>query len=120
MDQGIIQYLKLYYRRQLLLFIIETFDRGENLIDLMNIHLVFRWILRAWNNLVSSTIIYNCFRKSTLIDNSITLPTIINPPDINQIYERVTKARNIHDIIAISTFLNPVEETLIDKVIQLN
>jgi hypothetical protein len=40
----------------------------------------------------------------------IAFPTPLNPPDINSLYERVTRARNIQDFIAISNFLNPVDE----------
>ena len=76
----------------------------------MNLHLAIRWILRSWNNEVTNTTIYNCFRKSTLISSPISLPTPIIPSGIADLYRMVTEAGNIHEAIAISNFLNPVEE----------
>lgn len=61
------------------------------------------------------TTIYNCFRKSTLIIISITLPTPLNPPDITSLYERVTTAGNIQDSIALSSFLNPTDEAGLEE-----
>jgi hypothetical protein len=76
----------------------------------MNLHLAIRWLLRSWNNEVASTTIYNCFRKSTLVSLPISLPTPILSPGLEELYDKVTKARNIQDAMAISSFLNPIEE----------
>jgi hypothetical protein len=58
-----------------------------------------------------TTTIYNCFRKLTLVITPIAPLILLNPPDINNLYERVTRAGNIQDFIAISNFLNPVDKT---------
>jgi hypothetical protein len=76
----------------------------------MNIYLAICWILRSWNYYLSNTTIYNCFRKSTLLTTPISLPTVIVPPDLPDLYKQVVKAGNIQDFIAISNFLNPDEE----------
>jgi hypothetical protein len=45
-----------------------------------------------------------------LVITPIVLLTPLNPPDINSLYKRVTRARNIQDFMVISNFLNPVDE----------
>src|SRR5436190_13744075 len=76
----------------------------------MNLHLAICWILRSWNNEVTNTTIYNCFRKSTLVSTPISLPTPIIPSGIKELYDKVTEAGNIQDAMTISNFLNPIEE----------
>ena len=76
----------------------------------MNLYLAIRWMLRSWNNEVTNTTIYNCFRKSTLVLSPISLPTPIIPSGLAELYQKVTEARNIQDAIAILNFLNPIEE----------
>ena len=76
----------------------------------MNLHLAIRWILRSWNNEVTNTTVYNCFRKSALVSSPISLPTPIIPPGVVELYDKVIKAGNIQDAMAISSFLNPIEE----------
>lgn len=76
----------------------------------MNIRLAIRWIIRSWHNQVSNTTIYNCFRKSTLVSNPITLPTPILPTGLSELYSEVIRAGNIHDTMAIANFLNPIGE----------
>jgi DNA integrity scanning protein DisA with diadenylate cyclase activity len=80
------------------------------LLDLMNIRLAIRWMLRSRNNYISNMTIYNCFRKSTLVISPISLPVSIGSPDISTLYEEVQSVGNIRDAMAISSFLNPIEE----------
>jgi hypothetical protein len=110
LDQGIIQSFKAHYRRQWLSHMLEAFNNNQNPMDTVNLHLAIRWILRSWNNLVTNTTIYNCFRKSTLVSTPISLPTSITPPGLSDLYNQVIRAGNMHDFMAISNFLNPVEE----------
>jgi hypothetical protein len=81
--------------------------------DTINIYLAICWILRSWNYYLSNTTVYNCFQKSTLFTTLISLPTVITPPDLLQLYKQVLKAGNIQDFIAISNFLN-LDEELVD------
>jgi hypothetical protein len=67
-------------------------------------------MLRSWNNKITNTTIYNCFRKSTLVSLLISLLTLIIPSGLAELYKKVTEARNIQDAMAISNFLNPIEE----------
>ncbi|ELR09545.1 hypothetical protein VC83_08718 [Pseudogymnoascus destructans] len=41
---------------------------------------------------------------------SISLPTTITPLGIGELYDKVIRAGNIQDVMAISNFLNPEEE----------
>src|ERR1700712_4813238 len=76
----------------------------------MNVHLALRWVFRSWYTNVSSTTIYNCFRKSTLVTAPITLPTPIQPVDLTQLYQQASSAADIHDAMSLGEFLAPPEE----------
>jgi hypothetical protein len=43
-------------------------------------------------------------------EHSVLSPISIGPPNITSLYEHVQRAGNIQDIMAVSNFLNPVEE----------
>ena len=111
LDQGIIQSCKAHYRRHWLQYILQVFESDTDPHKSMNLHLAIRWILRSWNNKVTNSTIYNCFRKSTLVSSPISLSTPIIPLGIADLYRRVTEAGNIHDAMAISNLLNPTNET---------
>jgi DDE superfamily endonuclease/Fission yeast centromere protein N-terminal domain/Tc5 transposase DNA-binding domain len=110
LNQGIIQNLKACYRQHWLQFTLQSLKEGNSLNSGMNIRLAVRWIIRSWHNQVSNTTIYNCFRKSTLVSNPITLPTPIIPAGLSELYTEVARAGNIQDAMLISNFLNPVGE----------
>lgn len=110
LDQGVIQSFKSHYRRQWLSYMLDCFGQEQDPLSHINIHLAIRWIIRSWNHHVTATTIYNCFRKSTLVTTPITLPTPLDPPEINSLYQQVTRAGNIQDSMAISNFLNPIDE----------
>jgi DDE superfamily endonuclease/Tc5 transposase DNA-binding domain len=110
LDQGIIQNCKAYYRRHWLQYILQSFETDINPHLSMNLHLAVRWILRSWNNEITNTTIYNCFRKSTLVLSPISLPTPIIPSGVTELYRQVMEVGNIRDAMTISNFLNPVDE----------
>jgi len=111
LDQGIIASLKAQYRRQWLQYMLQAYESHLDPIKSMNIHLCLRWLIRSWNHDVTNTTIYNCFRKSTIIQHPIQLPA--QPlPDLNTLYQQVQQAGFIHDAMDISNFLNPVEESI--------
>ena len=114
LDQGIIQSFKAQYRRQWLGYMLGCYERDENPLDSMNLYLAIRWIIRSWNHYVSNTTIYNCFRKSTLMSAPINLPISIEPLNITSLYDKVQKAGHIQDIMALSNFLNPIEENKLE------
>jgi hypothetical protein len=116
LDQGIIQSFKSHYRRQWLSYMLECYNNDQDPQQTMNLHLAIRWILRSWNNCVSNTTIYNCFRKSTLIITPISLPITIDPPNITSLYTEVARAGNIRDAMSIMNFLNPIEEQELEQI----
>jgi hypothetical protein len=48
------------------------------------------------------------------MSSPISLPISIDPPNITSLYEQVQRAGNIQDMMAISNFLNPIEEQDLD------
>ncbi|RDW84504.1 hypothetical protein BP6252_02094 [Coleophoma cylindrospora] len=110
LNQGIIQNFKALYKRQWLAFTLESYEANIDPQLGMNIRLAIRWILRSWNNEVTNTTIYNCFRRSTLVSTSLALSTPILPPGISELYNQVIKTGNIQDSMAINNFLNPSDE----------
>lgn len=110
LDQGIIQNFKACYRRQWLQFMLQSIEAGQDPQSAIDIRIAIRWILRSWNNDVTKTTIYNCFRKSTLVSTPISLPTPIIPSGISELYDEVIRTGNIQDSMAMSNFLNPAEE----------
>lgn len=110
LDQGIINSFKAHYRRQWLSYMLQAFEQDQDPLITMNIRLALRWVVRSWYYYITNTTIYNCFRKSTLIPQPITLPTPIEPVGLAQLYEDVVRTGRIHDSMVIKNFLNPIEE----------
>jgi len=46
------------------------------------------------------------------MSSPISLPIEINPSNITELYARVARAGNIQDLMAISNFLNPLDEVV--------
>jgi hypothetical protein len=95
LDQGIIQNCKAHYRRHWLQYLLQAYDSNTDPLSSMNLHLAIRWMVRSWNNEVTNTTIYNCFRKSTLVSSPISLPTLMIPSGTAELYKRVIDAREI-------------------------
>jgi hypothetical protein len=91
---------------------LDCFNADRNPMDIMNIHLAIRWTLRSWNNYLLNTTIYNCFQKSILLTTPISLPTVIVPLDLPELYEQVVRVGNIQDFMSISNFLNLDKELI--------
>jgi hypothetical protein len=110
LNQGTIQNMKIYYRRQWLRFMLDIFEKQMNLLEYVTVLYAIRWSLRAWNHDILSTTIRNCFYKSTLIEKPLQLP--IQQPDILPLFMKVQQAGNITDAMNIANFLNPMDESL--------
>lgn len=115
LDQGIIQSFKAQYRKKWLKFMLEEWDAERDPLDTMNLLFSIRWALESWFHDVTNTTIYNCFQKSTIVQNPIQLPIAITPPDLQGLYYRVGRTGNIHDLMDINNFLNPEGETEPEK-----
>lgn len=66
-DQGIIQNLKIHYWRYWLRFMIQGFENNTDPFTAVLLYHAVHWVLQVWNYDISSTTIYNCFQKSTVI-----------------------------------------------------
>lgn len=110
LDQGIIQNLKIHYKRQWLRFMIYHYEQDNDPIKRMNLFHTCSWLIRAWNDDVSNTTIYNCFRKSSILQaEPIELPT--EPaPDLRPLYNQVRTIGSIQDAMDLSRFLHPPDE----------
>jgi hypothetical protein len=110
LDQGILQNLKHYYKKNWLRFMLREYESGQDPIKTVTLHQALCWSLSAWNDEITSSTIYSCFRKSTVIDGrSLKLPE--QPVSgIQQLYQAVRTAGQIQDAMDISQFLNPAEE----------
>jgi hypothetical protein len=111
LDQGIINNLKHYYKKQWLEFIIEQYERQQDPYQLMNLSFTVRWLPRAWFTNVSNDTIYRCFRKAKIQpqQESIALPPEPQP-DLTSLYRTVQRVGNIREMMSIEAFLNPLGE----------
>jgi DDE superfamily endonuclease/Fission yeast centromere protein N-terminal domain/Tc5 transposase DNA-binding domain len=110
LDQGIIQNLKIYYKKQWLRYMIYQYEQNINPTTTMNLYNSLIWISRSWNNDIMSSTIYQCFRKSTILEiEPLSLPT--DPvPDLSVIYQQTQCTGAITDAMSLSRFLNPEDE----------
>ena len=115
LDQGIIQNCKVFYRRYWLRFALQAIEEGIDPQSTVDMRLAIRWILRSWNNEVINTTIQNCFRKSSLISKPIALPTSVIPTRLSELFNKVVRAGDVRDSMAIDNFLNPMEEECKDS-----
>ena len=119
LDQGIIKSFKAHYQRQWLKYMVDGFVRNEDPTKSINIHLAIRWSTRAWNHDMSNSTIYNSFRRSAVISNSIDLPSS-EALDLKHLYEQVVELGGINDAMPFSTFVNPEEGAIINNLQDLN
>lgn len=115
LDQGIINNLKTHYRKRWLRFMIDHYEVNLNPLDKIMLYDTVHWIIRIWNHEISKTTIYNCFRKSGVIQPQIqNLPT--EPaPDLSVLYRQAQHAGQIRDMMALESFLNPSDENVVDS-----
>lgn len=107
LDQGIIQNLKIHYRKQWLRFIINSIDNSINPFTTVTLNESLHWCLDVWNHRVSNSTIYKCFRKSSIIQPQINLPSE-DQPDIHAEYTALQ--HRVSDIMDIQHILNPQDE----------
>ena len=114
LDQGILQNMKVYYKRRWLHYMIEQYEMQLDPLSTITLNDAVHWILSAWKHEVTNTTIYNCFRKSTVIQPQLpNLPS--DPiPDLSTLYCEVQRTGHIHEAISLENFLDPVEENIVD------
>jgi hypothetical protein len=107
LDQGIIQNLKVHYRKQWIQHIINCIDHNINPFTTVTVNEAVHWSSRAWFYHVNNTTIYNCFRKSTIMQPSITLPS---EPPVNVDIEYTALQQRIPDVMSLQHILHPEDE----------
>ena len=124
LDQGIIQNWKVYVRKQLVKFMVNSFDAGKDPTASINVLRVIRWGISAWENDVKPSTIQNCWGRSRVIDwgsapfnqprtsrwveSETVLQEITQDIRQMQVMGRIEEAMNIHQ------FINPPEEAIGD------
>jgi hypothetical protein len=112
LGQGVIQNFKIHYRRQWLAYTITQFQNDSDPYSTVTVYSAVLWGLSAWKYSVSNTIIYCCFRKSSIIQPRVeNLPTEPRP-EIAQLYAEAQRVGHIQDAMRFHHFLNPADEDL--------
>jgi hypothetical protein len=116
LDQGIINTIKLGYRKHWLLYMIQEYEQQRDPIKSMNLYLAIRWVCLVWSSGVSDGTIYRCFRKAQILPSqqAINLPSE-PPPDLTSIYQTVRSTGQIQDMMDLSQFLSPADENIEDE-----
>lgn len=109
LDQGIIQNLKIYYRKQWLRYILYHYEHNQDPLHIVTLLDCIRWLIRAWNHDILSSTILACFYKSTLVLNPVQLS--IETPNLLPLYHQVQQSGHLSNCMDIASFLNPVEES---------
>lgn len=115
LDQGIIKAFKAHYRRHWLQYMIDEFDHNRQPLKTTNVLKALRWTVQSWQA-VTVTTISNCWRHSTLV-SEVSLPDS-SVQDVQQqaleLVQELQITQRISNAMAIESFLNPVEEEIID------
>lgn len=107
LDQGIINNFKVYYRKQWIKYIINCIDTNINPYTTVTLNETIHWCSRSWYQMVNNTTIYASFRKSTVIQPSITLPS---PPPADISSEYISLQQRIPDVMDLRFILQPQDE----------
>ena len=111
LDQGIIQNLKVHYRKSWLEFMFQEYEKDQNPLDKINLLNAVRWLRKAWFSSVQALTIYRCFRKAKIQpqEESLLLPD--DPaPNLTSLYQTVQMAGHIQEVMSLENFLNPLGE----------
>jgi len=106
--------MKVYYKHRWLHYMIEQYEMQLDPLSTITLNDAVHWILSSWKHEVTNTTIYNCFRKSTVIQPQLpNLPS--DPiPDLSTLYREVQRTGHIHEAISLGNFLDPLEENIVD------
>ena len=112
LDQGVVQNFETYYQKYWLRFIVKYYDLGLSPFDHMTILYTLRWVVDSWLLDIKDAMILNCYIKSTCIPKRWQDPgsRIGEEESIESLYQAATQAGQIHDAVALNSFLNPLEE----------
>ena len=112
LDQGIIQNFKVYYKKQWLQYMVQTWEEEKDPLKEVNIRMALRWIIRAWDQDVSVQTIRNCYIRSTvLVPRANEITPALAVPDISREFREAQETGRIQDRMSLENFLNPPEES---------
>jgi len=120
LDQGIIRTFKAHYRRRWLFYMCEQFEASKNPLQTVTVLKAIQWSIQAWQAL-SATTITNCWYHSQLIPRGTeAIPSIEDlmaepVQEASSLVQRLLDQRNVHDIMSIHSFLNPVDEIVTNE-----
>lgn len=114
LDQGIINTLKIHYHRNWLQYMIQRYEEFLDPINTMTLYHAVHWILQVWKHDITNTTIYNCFRKSSVIQPHLPCLPSEPQPDLSALYQHVQQSSRSQDFMKLENFLNPAEEDQFD------
>ena len=90
---------------------IQSFKIQQNPLETHDLRTAIHWLIDSWTVQIEKKTIYNCFRKSTIIDEPAEhIPDISG--QLQLLYDTAKNAGNIKDAMNLKSFLNPIEESL--------
>ena len=123
MDQGIINNLKVHYRKRWLQQMVSQTLEEENPLKTTTILTAIRWVLDAWKNDVSKETIANCWRHSQLFGPCYgpeRCPSgFLETAHLQQLAQTLRTAGAIKEVMDIANFINPPEEVVVDSTEEL-
>lgn len=134
LDQGIIRAWKAHYRKRWLRFIIDHYIDGKDPMKAITVLQAIRWGIESWEAGVTETTIHNCWVKARVLgpkmgpctereardsgwDEDIAADKAILDTVTKEVGQGITSLLSqdrIKSAMAIETFLNPIEERVID------
>jgi hypothetical protein len=117
--KGIIPTWKAYWKRQWLFHMKTEFDRGYDPIVTMTILKAIRWAVKAWEVDLSHEVIQNCFTKTLAGQDDAEMVDKILLRDIQASLNQLAVS-NIKEVMTIDEFLNPAEEEVTDKLMNMD
>jgi hypothetical protein len=118
-EQGIVHSFKVLYRRHWLQFMVHHSLDNADPNKLMNVLWAVRWSMAAWADEVQSSIISNCWRKSSLLGpvyGPEPAPEDEAIRDVQRLAAKLHEMRKIKEVVTdIRSFTNPVDEAVEDE-----
>lgn len=93
---------------------IESYELNLDPTSSISLYHAVHWILQAWKYDISNTTVYNCFRKSTVIQSQTQSLPSQPPPDLSTLYTEAQRVGQIREAMSLQNFLNPPNEDMVD------
>jgi hypothetical protein len=129
MDQGIINSLKVHYRKTWLEHMVAATLCGGDPLKETTILMAVHWVIDAWRNKVSADTISNCWRHSQLFgpifgpqpkprewsEKAHEQQLALEVSELRRLANQLAGSGHIREVMAISNFVNPPEEEIVDS-----